>query len=595
MLSFGQQFRTRVIYIALFCGLALMLIRLFDLQCLRFEKYRDKALRQHKSRRIVRARRGRICDRTGVIFAITSTQPAVWSDPSKVESFVKTAVQLERIINIPKENIFYKLKNPSSPEYMMLSKKISDAQAITLRTMIKKGELPGIYIKDLHSRLYPKHDLLGNIIGFCNADGKGAEGLEFQAERYLAGIDGFLTARKDNYKRRFFNPAWFNLQLEPEDGQDIFLTIDEYIQHVAQTELLKTVKEYSPRKAVVVVMKPKTGEILAMAQWPFFDPNDLSQYNPEMLRNMVVSEVYEPGSTMKVISGAIALNEKVVTLTTNIFCENGYWQISRRRRLRDDHPMGLISFKEVIQKSSNIGIAKAMQPVDKYTYYDYLINFGFGTKTGMKMLPGESAGLLRRPSQWTAHSKISLPMGQEIGVTPLQLLNAVSTIANRGTRMEPTLIKRITMPDGTLSPEAKKFNYFEPKVTRPNVITPDTAEKIIKAMVSVVDDDGTGRRAAISGYSIAGKTGTAQKFDVDSGHYSSTNYVSSFVGFVPASDPAISCIVVFDSPRKAHYGGTIAAPVFKRVCEETLAYLEVPKDISEKESDVTGNNTVETE
>jgi cell division protein FtsI (penicillin-binding protein 3) len=563
-----------------------MLIRLFDLQCLRYETYRERALRQHKSRRIIEARRGRICDRDGVVFAITSTQPALWSDPTKVENVVKTAVQLEKIINLPKEYIYNKLKNPSSREYVMIAKNITDAQSMIIRTMIKKGELPGIYVKDLHKRLYPKHELLGNIIGFCNADGKGAEGLEYQAERYLAGIDGWLTTRRDNHGKHFFDMRWLNLQFEPEDGQDIYLTIDEYIQHVAQAELLKAVEEYTPRTAAAVVMNPKTGEILAMAQWPFFDPNDLSQYEPGQLKNLIVSEVFEPGSTMKVISGAMALNEHTVTLETNIFCENGYWQISGRRRLRDDHPFDTLTFKEVIQKSSNIGIAKSVGPIDVYTYYDYLINFGFGTKTGVEMLPGESAGILRPPSQWTAHSKIALPMGQEIGVTALQLLNAVNTIANRGTRMQPMLIKRITMPDGELSPDAGKFNFFEPNVVRRNVISDDTAEKITEAMVSVTGEDGTGTRAAIPGYLVAGKTGTAQK--AENGSYSTTNYVSSFVGFVPASNPAISCIVVLDSPRKRRYGGAVAAPVFKHICEEALAYFEIPKDAPQPEAEYTG-------
>ncbi|RLD09390.1 MAG: hypothetical protein DRI44_08530 [Chlamydiae bacterium] len=583
MVSLKEKFRTQLLFIILMIGMIAALIRLFDLQCLRFEVYQKRALQQQQSVQRVKARRGRILDRNGKILAISSSRPAVWADPGLVKNVNKTAVKLSRVLNVQAYKIKKKLYNPQNPSnrFVWINKKISDAQAIALRTMIKKREIPGVYLKYVHNRIYPRDELLGNVLGFCNSEGNGAEGLEYAADNNLRGTDGYFVMRRDNRRNRFFVPEWVRRQLEPVDGNDIYLTIDEYIQHITELELDKAVAKYTPKHAVAIVMdlRPgRTGEILAMALWPKFNPSDRSTYKPGLLQNFATTTVFEPGSTLKIVTGAVALNEGIVTLNTKVFCENGKWAVTRGHTLHDDHSLGKITFKDVIKHSSNIGIAKTAQKLDKYVFYKYLLKFGFGKRTGIKYVPAESPGLLRPPSKWSKLSMISIPMGQEIGVTAIQLLSAVQTIASGGTRYQPTLLKKIETSNGQLIPEAKSFNYFEPRIVQHSVISEKASKLITRAMVSVTEKDGTGKRAAIPGYTVAGKTGTAQKYDEKIKTYSHRKFVASFVGFVPASNPAIAVLVTFDEPRKSPYGGTVSAPVFQKICKKTLAYLKIPMD-----------------
>jgi cell division protein FtsI (penicillin-binding protein 3) len=582
MLVLGQQFRSQVVFAGICLASLLLLARLFDLQCLRFETYRTRALQQQKRVHVVPARRGRILDRHGNIFAISTTKPAVWSDPGLVTDARAEALVLAKQLGLKVQDVYRKLADPSD-RFVWITKDVSDAQTMQLRAAMKRKELPGVYIKEETERLYPKGALLGNVIGFCNAEGDGAEGLEYQADDLLAGHDGYMITRRDNRRRYFIDPNWLGKPLEPQDGQDIYLTIDEYIQTVAERELLKAVEEYKPSNAFAIVMEPSTGQILALALWPRFNPNVRTNYVPGMLQNQATAFIFEPGSTMKSISGAIALSEGVVNLGSRVYCEQGAWRATAGHTLRDDHELGEVSFKEVIQYSSNIGMAKVAGQLDPYIFWKHLIRFGFGQRTGITLVPSESAGILRPPSQWSKLSMVSLPIGHEIGVTGLQLLTAVATIANKGTRVQPTLLKRIETSAGELSPEGKRFNYFERVVLDRNVITKEAAEMITEAMQSVTTREGTGALADIPGYSVAGKTGTAQKFV--NGAYSHRQFTASFVGFVPATRPAICAAVVFDTPSRKYYGGLVAAPVFKRICEETLAYLKVAKDVSHEALD----------
>jgi len=597
MVSLREQFRAQVVFFVLFGAMALLLVRLFDLQCLRFEVYERRARKQQQDFRAVPARRGKILDRNGGIFAITSTRPAVWADPGLVENVNATAAMVARTLDMPIGRLKKKLHNPRNPSnrFVWIKKEITDAQAIALRLLIKKRQVPGVYLKELQQRLYPKGALFGNVIGFCNAEGHGAEGLELKADRYLSGVGGYQITRRDNRRKRFFVPEWMRRQLEPEDGHDIHLTIDEYIQHIAEQELGKAVKEFAPRRAVALVMDLRAdtaGQMLAMALWPKFDPNNRKGYRPGMLQNYAATEIFEPGSTMKVITGAIALNEGVVKLGSRVFCENGTWQVTRGHTLHDDHEMGDVSFRDVIKHSSNIGMAKTAQKLDKYTLHKYLLRFGFGKRSGMEFVSAESPGLLRPPPKWSKLSMVSIPIGHEIGVTGLQLVSAVATIANHGTRVRPTIVKRIVTSKGELAPEAREFNYFEPDIAQRNVVSPEAAALMTEAMISVTEEDGTGHRAAVPGYTVAGKTGTSQKFDKEKGAYSRRKFVASFVGFAPARDPAICVLVVVDEPKKKYYGSTVAAPVFRRICKETLAYLRIPKDAVEENDSKQEDGTI---
>ena len=581
MISIKEQFRSKIIFFLLLLGMIGLLIRLFDLQCCRYEKYIKRAWAQQQSRESVHGRRGRIFDCNGNLFANSSGKPAVWSDPMLIKNHEKTELKLAKILRMPVKDVKNKLFNPNRPgnRFVWIKKEISDEQAIRIRILIKQKQLPGIFIKDLQQRIYPKGKMLGNIIGLCNAAGKGVEGLEHKADIFLAGTAGYRFTGRDNKRRRFFAPEWISKQLEPEDGYDLHLTINQYIQHIADEELAKAVRKFKPVHAMAMVMdlsKEKKGEVMAIALWPSFNPNETKLYKPGIIKNYTVTDVFEPGSIMKVISGAIAINENVADLNTKVFCENGIWNELVGKPLNDDHPLGNATFKDVIKYSSNIGIAKIAGKVDRKTFYQYLKKFGFGEKTGVNFVASESKGILRAPSEWTERSMISLPMGQEIGVTALQMLNAVSTIANKGERVKPYIIKKIDNSNGILHPESHKYNYFEKNVLKKDVVKPKTAEMIVEAMISVTQGDGTGSKAAIEGYTVAGKTGTAQKYI--NGAYSKKDYIASFVGFVPAKNPAFSVIVVIDSPRGNIYGGTVAAPVFKNICKETLAYLKIKKD-----------------
>jgi len=583
MITIKEQFRSKVIFFLLFLGLVGLLIRLFDLQCCRYEKYIKKAWSQQQSREAVCGRRGRIFDCNESLLANSSVKPAVWSDPFEIKNREKTELKLAKILRMPVKEVRNKLFNPKKPgnRFVWIKKEISDEQAIRLRILIKQKKLPGIYIKDLQQRLYPKGKMLGNILGFCNSKGKGVEGLEYKADLFLSGTAGYRFIGRDNKKRKFFAPEWISKQLDPEDGYDMHLTIDQYIQYVTEEELLKVVRKYKPKRALVLVMdlrKGRNGEIMAVALWPSFNPNETKYYKPGVVKNYSVTDVFEPGSIMKVISGAIVLNENIVDLNSKIFCENGIWHDVPGKPLNDDHPLGVATFKDIIKFSSNIGIAKAAGKVDNKIYYKYLKKFGFGEKTGLQLVPLESKGIIRPTEKWTDRTMISLPMGQEMGVTALQMLNAVSTIANNGIRMKPYIIKKIVDSKGKIHPESYKFNYFEKNIIKKNVVKPKTAKMITEAMISVTDDDGTGAKAAINGYTVAGKTGTAQKFI--NGRYSKSDYIASFVGFVPARNPVFSAIVIVDSPRGSIYGGTVAAPVFKNISKEILAYLKVKKDKS---------------
>ncbi|MCX7847668.1 MAG: penicillin-binding protein 2 [bacterium] len=577
MLASGQRGRARVVWMGAMVACVVLLLRLYDVQCRRFGIFMERARQQHNSRGRILAWRGKIYDRHGNVLAMSVARPGLWADPGMIQDAGRTARVVAEITGLPYERVYGRLTN-TVRRFVWIAKQISDAQAMQLRVLIKRGELRGVMIEELEHRVYPKGALLGNVLGFCDARGRGAEGIELAAERYLGGIDGYLMARRDNKRRIYVAPEWVGkLALcEPEDGHDVYLTIDEYLQHVAERELAAMCEVVQPTNAAALLMEPRTGQILAYALWPPFDPNDRGGIKAGRFRNHAAIDVFEPGSVMKAFTGAIALELGVMRLDTPIYCENGVWEALPSYTLHDDHPFGTITFKQVIQYSSNIGAAKIAQNFDARVYYEYLRRFGFGERTRTPLLVSESPGLLRPVRQWTRHSMVALPMGHEIGVTALQMLSAMSVIANYGRRVQPTLVKRIQTAKGVLTPEARTFNYFEPVVVDEAVISSNACAQIIEALCSVTEDDGTGRLAAIPGYKVAGKTGTAQ---VARGGRYTRAYVASFAGFVPAERAALCGVVVIKEPRsREYYGGLIAAPVFQKICSEALQYLKVPKE-----------------
>ena len=565
--------------------LAVLLGRVYFWQCTDQKEYIERKQSQLRSTVKVEAKRGQICDRRGSILALSTSSPMLWCDPKLVKDRGQEARLISEISEIQESDILKKMA-ATNLRYSVIAKGLMDTESHKIRALISQDKLPGVYVKYEEKRVYPKRDLFGVQIGFCDSEGHGSFGVEKGAEYYLSGIDGWNTLWRDNRRRRFFTMKNMDMIFDPLDGQNIYLTIDEKLQQIAQDELAKAAEQYTPKKAGIIILDPKTGEILAMASWPFFDPNQRNEYREGVFNNLLLSEPFEPGSIMKPVSGSLALTEGIVNLASPVFCENGLWHINYGRKgrdLHDDHKLGTVTFKEVIKYSSNIGIAKVSEMLGEEKLYKGLKAFGFGNKCDLKILGDESKGSLKPVDKWSALSIHSIPMGQEISVTALQMVSAIGTIANRGTRMRPRLVSRISMADGSISPEARDFNYFEPVVAASGVISEKAALDMTDAMVSVTDDDGTGRLVQIPGYKVAAKTGTAQQYDPEIKGYSKRNYVASLVGFVPAYDPKLVCVVTLDSPRGSIYGGKVAAPVFREVMKAALEYLQVPADFETEE------------
>jgi cell division protein FtsI (penicillin-binding protein 3) len=397
-------------------------------------------------------------------------------------------------------------------------------------------------------------------MGFAGMDGQGLEGLERRYDRYLSGEKQLIVLQRDALGRTVF-PKGLS-ERTPSPGHTLTLTIDEFAQYVSEKELNDAVISARAKGGMALVMDPKTGAVLAMALSPKFDPNAMSGMSADRWRNRIITDAYEPGSTMKVIVAAAALEERVMRPDSLIYGENGRIEIARTV-IHDHEKSGWMTFAEVIQKSSNIGAAKIAMQLEEVRLYRYIKAFGFGEKSDID-LPGEMAGLTK---DWGRRSLASIAMGQEIGVTPLQLVTAISAVANGGWLMKPYVVSEIRDAGGHL------VARMEPHVRRQPISTA-TARTLTDILEGVVTN-GTGRKAAVPGYRVAGKTGTAQKIDPRTGAYSSSLLIGSFVGYVPAEDPRLAIVVVIDEPKAEAWGGVVAAPVFRRIAEQVLPYLGV--------------------
>jgi cell division protein FtsI (penicillin-binding protein 3) len=430
--------------------------------------------------------------------------------------------------------------------------------------------LDGVGVVMEGRRFYPKGPLLSHVLGFAGMDGRGLEGLELKYESFLRGEKRTVVLQRDALGRVVF-PKGLN-ERGVTAGHSLTLTIDEVIQYIAEKELDEAVNKTNAKSGTIIVTNPKTGAVLAMAVSPRFDPNTVGALSADRWRNRALTDSYEPGSTMKVILAAAALEERVMAPGTMIFGEYGQMAVANTV-IHDHEKSGWMTFAQMIQRSSNIGAAKVGMALGGWRLYDYLKEFGFGEKSDID-LPGEVAGLLRSPREWGRRSVASISMGQEIGVTPLQMVMAVGAIANGGTLMKPYVVSEVRNAKNLPVAQTK------PQIRR-RVISNETAGTLAGLLEGVVTD-GTGGKAAIPGYRVAGKTGTAQKIDPRTGAYSSTQLVGSFVGFMPAEDPQLAMIVVIDEPHGEGWGGLVAAPVFRRVGEQALNYLGIPTEESVK-------------
>jgi cell division protein FtsI (penicillin-binding protein 3) len=409
-------------------------------------------------------------------------------------------------------------------------------------------------------RFYPKQELAAHLLGFVGLDDRGLEGVELQYDALLAGKPKWVVRQQDALGRPIFRE-----EVGDTEGRDLHLTIDEVVQYVAERELEAAVTRSRAAGGSAIVMNPFTGEILALANVPTYNPNAYADFPAPSRRNRAVADFYEPGSAFKIVAGAGALEERLVRPGDRFDGDGGAIEVAGVT-IRDHERFGSITFSEVLAHSSNVGAIKVGMRLGKSLYYNYISGFGFGNLTGID-LPGETPGMIRRPKDWSAVSLASLSIGQELSVSPLQMLVAVSAVANGGTLVRPYVARSVTGADG------KAIGEIRPVQLR-RVIAEETARTLVGILTGVVTE-GTGKEAAVEGFEVAGKTGTSQKLDRATGRYSRHKLVASFVGFVPAGQPRLAIIVVIDEPKILQWGGSIAAPTFREIARESLKHLRI--------------------
>jgi len=556
-LSRGRRY---VLLLLLLCGFGVVLFRLVTLQVLQAAELSVKADRQHQKTVSLEGARGTIVDRHGKVLAMNVEVPSVFGVPNTVDSPLKTARQLSPILHVRTDELERKLRQDR--RFVWLARKLDPEQGRRLDRL----SLDGIGVVMEGRRFYPKGPLLAHVLGFSGMDGEGLEGIEHRYEPYLHGEKRMMVLQRDALGHTVFPKGM--TERSPTPGHSLRLTIDEVIQYIVERELEDAVGSARAKSGTMIVLDPKTGAVLAMAVSPRFDPNAVSALSPDRWRNRALTDAYEPGSTMKAMMAAAAIEERVVRPNTMVFGEHGRMTVANTV-IHDHERLGWISFAQVIQKSSNIGAAKTGMALGEHRLYRYLQAFGFGQRTEID-LPGEGVGLVRDPKDWGRRSVASISIGQEIGVTPLQMVSAVAAIANDGVLMKPYVVSEIRDADNHILRQV-------PPQTRRRVISPETARSVTKILEGVVTD-GTGTNAAIPGFRVAGKTGTAQKIDPRTGTYSASRFVASFTGYAPTDNPQLAMIVVIDEPQGDTRGGAVAAPVFSRVGEQVLSYLGVPSN-----------------
>lgn len=544
--------------------------RLAQVQILRHDEYVARAARQQERTIELAPVRGSILDARGRILAESVPAASVYADPSAVADRRDAAKKLAAIreLGLTRAQIEQKLK--ANSEFAWIARQLPDSVAREVR----KLEIQGIYTLEEHVRAYPKGRLAASVLGFVNVDGEGLSGAELAFEESLGGRAGKVTVLRD--ARRGVYLVGGEGKNAPVDGVSVELTIDEVIQYIAETELARAIESSRAASGSVVVMDPSTGAILALASLPDFDPNRFRDFSKNAWRNRAIQDLYEPGSTFKIITGAAGLEEGRVTPSQVIDCEQGSIEIAGIRiREHGGHKYGYLTFEEVMAHSSNVGSIKVGLAVGPDAFYRRVTSFGFGSKSGVD-LPGEASGILRAPKKWSALSNAVLSMGQEIAVTPLQIARATAVIANGGMLVTPHVLSRVVDREGNLVK-----GYEPPPATR--VISEKNAAVLNEILKGVVAN-GTGKRAALEDHMVAGKTGTAQK--PENGRYHPDKTIASFVGYVPADRPRLVILVVVDEPTIGQYGGEIAAPAFKRIAEATLRYLRVEPSIPGRNLDV---------
>ncbi len=532
--------------------------RLFFIQIIQHQHLTTLALKQQERTVQIQPARGNIYDRHGQPLALNRHVTSFFAVPAEVSRPVQTARQLGALLGISPQRLSRRFK--SKKAFVWIKRKVSDDVA----ARVEKLNCPGIKSLQETKRVYPEGSLASHVLGFVGLDNQGLAGIELTYDRMIRGEQGWVRINRDAKGRQV--PASARIYKAPEPGKDIYLTIDKVVQHIAEEALAQGMEKCQAQHGSVVVINPTTGEILAMANKPDFDPNRFNQFSAAARRNRAITDVYEPGSTFKIVTASAALEEGVLRENSIIDCGEGKG-VFHGTIIRDHEPHGKLTFRDVIVFSSNVGAVKIGMRLGGDKLFSYTRHFGFGKPTGVE-LPGEAQGLLQPLKAWKTWKAISTPFGQGVAVTTLQMAMAVAAVANNGRLMRPRLVEEIRNGDGLVVLKSK------PEARR-QVISAATARKVRSFLYDVVQR-GTGEDAAIPLYQVAGKTGTAQKPRKNGRGYDPVYHVGSFIGFFPADHPQVLVSVVIDSPKTVQWGGLVAGPIFKHVGEQVLAYLGIP-------------------
>jgi cell division protein FtsI/penicillin-binding protein 2 len=608
-LQYRRLLTLMVLLAGAFAGLG---YRLVDLQVVRHDELAAKA--QHNTRReiLFEPRRGDILDIKGNLLATSMFDKSICADPTLIGNHQsEIAHAIAPFLGMSEADLAQKLQprllhvdsgGTNVSHFVMLKRRVTaetwqkiQGAMTNLSFGLDEKKLPktdqgfyrllrekSVYATDFPVRFYPNQSLASHILGFTTTDDieinsnriaqiAGRDGIELTLNSKLSGVPGWRLTEADRRGRELV--SWREQDVEPRDGLNVVLTIDSFIQHTVEAALSEAVEKHAPISATAIVIRPRTGEVLAMATMPDFDPADPGSAPAEARRNRVISDMVEPGSTFKIVVVSGALNERIVNLNDSFDCEQGHFAYAGRV-LHDHEPYGVLSVQHIIMKSSNIGAAKVGIRMGESHLHDYISAFGFGDKTGIP-LPGEIScqNFVRPVKTWSKVSIAQIPMGQGIGVTRLQMMMAMCAIANHGRLMRPMLIDRLEDQDGHVAAR------YAPQMVR-QVINEPAAKLMVEALKTVVSSEGTAPKAALDRYTVAGKTGTAQK--VENGTYVHGKYISSFIGFFPADNPELCISIVLDEPKEGYYGGLVAAPVFRQIAESTATYLNIRPDVDEK-------------
>lgn len=556
----GESFmRMLVVKIILLLFFVIVALRLVHIQVIDAAKYHEIAKRQYESKVILPAERGNIYDRNGKILVSNSMFVSFAADPRIVgRNANDVAERFSRVFGDPKSSYVGKLSDLNR-RFVWLERRVRPDVAKRLHL----DDLEGVIQLNEPKRMYHYETVAGQLLGFTDIDNKGLSGIELQFDEQLKGTDGYVIMQRDGLGRR--RPSVDYPRVDPVNGNNIVLTIDLEYQSIAESELRKGVERNRAESGLVVMLDPSTGAVLAMANYPGIDPNGVEGVNPALFKNRAITDMFEPGSVFKIVAASAAIENSLVKLDQKFFAENGTYVVKypggHTRKINDTHPYGMLTFQEGIEYSSNIVVAKVSDLIGDELLYTTARNYGFGIETGIE-LPGEFSGEMKKPNQWSGATLNSMAIGYEVGVTPLQIVAAYAAAANSGVLMRPYVVKQELNQHNEVIAETRAQQIRR-------VITKNTSQVLTRIFEGVVER-GTGASAREDNVAVAGKTGTSRKF-ID-GKYEVGNYTASFVGYLPADNPKMVCLVMLDHPREGGYtGGLASAPIFKSIAEKIVA------------------------